>query len=42
MTQGSSLEDLKEHLLDLYQDLSSDVISNVRVTAPSWSWREAE
>jgi hypothetical protein len=23
MTQGTSLEDLKEHLLDLYQDLTS-------------------
>jgi len=30
MTQGTSLEDLKEHLLDLYKDLSSGVISNVR------------
>jgi len=25
-TQGESLEDLKEHLLDLYKDLSSDAI----------------
>ena len=25
-TQGTSLEDLKEHLLDLYQDLSTGFI----------------
>jgi hypothetical protein len=30
MTQGTSLEDLKEHLLDLYKDLSSGVIPHVR------------
>jgi len=30
MTQGTSLEDLKEHLLDLYKDLSSGVIPGVR------------
>jgi len=30
MTQGTSLADLKEHLLDLYKDLSSGVIPNVR------------
>ena len=30
MTQGTSLQDLKEHLLDLYNDLSSGVIPNVR------------
>ena len=30
MTQGTSLEDLKEHLLDLYKDLSSGVIPNAR------------
>ena len=30
MTQGSSLDDLKEHLLDLYRDLSSGAIPNVR------------
>ena len=30
MTQGSSLEDLKEHLLDLYKDLSSGAIPAVR------------
>ena len=30
MTQGTSLEDLKEHLLDLYQDLSSGAIPAVR------------
>ena len=30
MTQGTSVEDLKEHLLDLHQDLSSGVIPTVR------------
>jgi len=30
VTQGTSLEDLKEHLVDLYKDLSSGVIPNVR------------
>ena len=25
-TQGESLEDLKEHLLDLYNDLSTDAV----------------
>ena len=30
MTQGTSLEDLKEHLLDLYRDLSSGAIPAVR------------
>lgn len=30
MTQGTSLQDLKEHLLDLHQDLSSGVIPCVR------------
>jgi hypothetical protein len=30
MTQGSNLEDLREHLLDLYQDLTSGVIPHVR------------
>jgi hypothetical protein len=30
MTQGTSFEDLKEHLADLYKDLSSAVIPNVR------------
>jgi hypothetical protein len=29
-TQGESLEDLKEHLLDLYRDLSTDAIPGVR------------
>ena len=29
-TQGESLEDLKEHLLDLYKDLSTDAIPGVR------------
>ena len=30
MTQGSNLEDLREHLLDLHKDLTSGVIPNVR------------
>ena len=30
MTQGTSLDDLKEHLLDLYNDFTSGVIPNVR------------
>jgi len=30
LAQGSSLEDLKEHLHDLYKDLSSGAIPNVR------------
>jgi predicted RNase H-like HicB family nuclease len=30
LTQGISLEDLKAHLADLYQDLTSGVIPNVR------------
>jgi hypothetical protein len=30
MTQGTTLDDLKEHLLDLYNDLSSGVIPSVR------------
>ncbi|MFI5356851.1 MAG: type II toxin-antitoxin system HicB family antitoxin [Opitutales bacterium] len=30
LTQGSSLADLRAHLLDLYQDLSSGVIPQVR------------
>ncbi len=30
MTQGTSLDYLKEHLLDLYNDLTSGVIPNVR------------
>lgn len=30
MTQGASLEDLKEHLLDLYRDLSSGAIPSAR------------
>ncbi|MGI8604989.1 MAG: type II toxin-antitoxin system HicB family antitoxin [Verrucomicrobiales bacterium] len=29
-TQGSSFEDLKEHLLDLYRELSSGAMPNVR------------
>lgn len=30
ITQGISLDDLKDHLLDLFKDLSSGVIPNVR------------
>jgi predicted RNase H-like HicB family nuclease len=30
LTQGTSLADLKAHLADLYQDLTSGVIPNVR------------
>ena len=30
MTQGTSLDDLKEHLLDLFKELSSGNIPNVR------------
>lgn len=30
VTQGTSLEDLKEYLLNLYKDLSSGAIPNVR------------
>jgi hypothetical protein len=30
VTQGNSLENLKEHLRDLYKDLSSGAIPNVR------------
>lgn len=30
MTQGTSMDDLKEHLLDLYRDLSSGMIPAVR------------
>lgn len=29
-TQGETLDDLKEHLIDLYKDLSSDAIPGVR------------
>lgn len=29
-TQGTSLEDLKEHLADLHKDLTSGAIPNVR------------
>jgi predicted RNase H-like HicB family nuclease len=32
-TQGESLDDLKEHLRDLYEDLSNDRIPEVRRTA---------
>jgi hypothetical protein len=30
MTQGRSLDDLREHLLDLYKDLSTGIIPSVR------------
>ena len=30
LTQGSSLEDLREHLADLYPDLTSGAIPHVR------------
>lgn len=30
LTQGSSLEDLKEHLVDLHRDLTSGEIPSVR------------
>jgi predicted RNase H-like HicB family nuclease len=30
MTQGTSLEDLKEHLIDLYKDLSDGLIPSAR------------
>ena len=30
LTQGTSLDDLKDHLADLFQDLSSGTIPNVR------------
>ena len=30
LTQGSSLEDLREHLLDLHRELTSGVIPHVR------------
>ena len=33
MTQGVSLEDLKEHLADLYKDLTSGKIPGVRRVA---------
>lgn len=29
-TQGTDLDDLREHLIDLYRDLSSDAIPGVR------------
>lgn len=29
-TQGESLEDLKEHLRDLYKDLTADAVPGVR------------
>lgn len=32
-TQGTSLEDLQEHLKDLYKDLTSGEIANVRRAA---------
>jgi predicted RNase H-like HicB family nuclease len=33
MTQGASLEDLEDHLRDLYQDLASGAIPSVRKVA---------
>jgi len=33
MTQGATQDDLKEHLLDLYKDLTSGVIPGVRKVA---------
>lgn len=30
LTQGESFNDLKDHLIDLYQDLSHDPVDNVR------------
>ncbi len=30
MTQGASLDDLREHLIDLHQELTSGAIPNVR------------
>ena len=30
LTQGSTLEDLKEHLLDLHRELTSGMIPNMR------------
>lgn len=33
MTQGESLDDLKDHLLDLYQDLTSGQVPCVRRVA---------
>ncbi|HLF63591.1 MAG TPA: hypothetical protein VI603_07555 [Saprospiraceae bacterium] len=30
LTQGTSLDDLKEHLIDLHQDLSHERIENIR------------
>ena len=29
-TQGETLDDLKEHLLDLYKDFSADVVEGIR------------
>lgn len=33
MTQGESFEDLREHLIDLYKDLTSGAIPSVRRVA---------
>jgi hypothetical protein len=38
-TQGETLDDLREHLKDLYRDLSSGEPESVRLT--TWSCREA-
>ncbi len=36
-TQGNSLEDLKDHLKDLYQDLTGGELPGIRKTA-SFAW----
>jgi predicted RNase H-like HicB family nuclease len=33
LTQGNSLDDLKEHLMDLYKDLTSGMIRGIRRVA---------
>jgi predicted RNase H-like HicB family nuclease len=33
VTQGESLEDLKEHLKDIYKDISDEKIPNIRKAA---------
>ncbi|HEV7403446.1 MAG TPA: hypothetical protein VGO11_10980 [Chthoniobacteraceae bacterium] len=43
VTQGVTLEDLREHLADLYKDLSSGAIPGVRRHAElQVSWGEAD
>src|SRR5205085_772952 len=41
-TQGDSLEDLKEHLADLYRDLTSGELPGIRKVdeLPAPTWRE--